>query len=70
MAIINGENIKQKEKLKISIRSDIAKEIEDYCKWAKVHDVGFFIEEAAAFVFDKDKEWKEYKREIKRNKNS
>ena len=53
MAIINGVTSTKKEK------------INEYCQWANIEDVGFFLEEAALFVFSKDKEWKDKQRIIK-----
>ncbi|KTD27078.1 MULTISPECIES: hypothetical protein [Legionella] len=66
MAIINGNRSTKKEKIKAEISVDILKQIEQYCAWAKIDDVGYFIEEAAYFVFAKDKEWKQYQKSLKR----
>lgn len=57
MAIINGNRFTKKEKIKAVLSSDIV---------ANIEDLGFFIEEAACFVFAKDKDWKDYQRSIKR----
>ena len=38
--------------------------------WANIEDIGYFIEEAASFVFAKDKEWKDHQRSIKRSKKN
>lgn len=67
MAIINVKQISSKEKIKEEISSDILKEIKEYCAWVGINDLGFFFEEAAMFVFSKDKEWKDHQREIKRS---
>ncbi len=70
MAIINGARATNKEKLKIEINSDVLETIQNYCKWAGIDNIDFFIEEAACFVFSKDKDWKEHNKSIKRsNKN-
>lgn len=66
MAIINGNRSTKKERIKAEISVDILKQIEQYCAWAKIDDVGYFIEEAAYFVFAKDKEWKQYQKSLKR----
>lgn len=58
MAIISGNQEKTKEKIKAEISSDTLKQIQQYCEWASINDLGFFIEEASHFVFSKDKEWK------------
>lgn len=69
MALINGKAFAKKEKIKAVVSSAIVKEINDYCVWANIEDTGFFIEEAASFIFSKDKEWKDHKRSMKRSKN-
>ena len=68
MAIINGIKSTKKEKIKAAISSDTVAKINEYCQWANIEDVGFFLEEAALFVFSKDKEWKDNQRIIKRAK--
>ncbi len=67
MAIIKGTRLQKKDKIKASINSDVAAKINEYCAWANIEDIGFFIEEAANFVFNKDREWKQYN---KTNKNT
>ncbi len=66
MPIIKVKKTLSKEKIKEELSSDVMKEIKEYCAWAEINDIGFFIEEAALFVFLKDKEWKSYKRDLKR----
>ena len=51
MPIINGTRSQKKEKIKAEINSDIYEKISDYCAWADIDDIGFFIEEAAIFIF-------------------
>lgn len=58
MAIINAARSQQKEKLKIEISSEIYAKMQNYCQWAGIDGIDFFIEEAALYVFAKDKEWK------------
>ncbi len=67
MAIINGTRFQKKEKIKATINSDVAASIAEYCAWANIDDVGFFIEEAASFIFAKDRDWKQYKKAAKKN---
>ena len=69
MAIINGNRCVAKEKIKAVVSSEVVSTIQEYCNWANIEDIGFFIEEAASFIFSKDKEWKDHKRAIKRSKN-
>lgn len=65
MPIITTKQESKKEKLTIEIHSDVLNEINAYCKWAKV-DIDLFLEEAAKFIFKKDKE---YKTEVKTKSN-
>jgi hypothetical protein len=60
MAIIQKKVSEKKDKIKVEINSKVMSKINEYCKWADVDDIGFFFEEAAQFVFSKDKKWKEY----------
>ena len=70
MALINGTKFSKKEKIKAMVSSETVAQINEYCQWANIDDLGFFIEEAACFIFSKDKEWKDHQRSIKRaNKN-
>lgn len=66
MPIINGNRFQKKSKLKAAIDSEIMKEMEAYCAWAKIDDVGFFIEEAVSFVFAKDRDWKQHNKAVKK----
>ena len=67
MAIINGNRFVKKEKIKIVISSEILAKIEEYCKWANIDAINFFIEEAACLIFAKDKDWKEQQSIAKRS---
>lgn len=66
MPIINGTRFQKKEKIKAEINSEIFAKINEYCAWAKIDDIGFFIEEAASFVFAKDREWKQHTKAAKK----
>lgn len=66
MAIINGTRFQKKEKIKALISSEVAEQISAYCAWANIDDIGFFLEEAASFVFAKDKEWKQHQKALKK----
>ena len=59
MAIINGNRFTKKEKIKAVVSSEVVAKIEEYCQWAN-------IQEAACFVFAKDKDWKDHQRTNKR----
>jgi hypothetical protein len=69
MAIIKIKNSSRKEKITGVINSDVAKKIAEYCRWANIDDLGFFIEESANFIFSKDKDWKAYLKSINRDRN-
>lgn len=66
MAIIQKKISEKKDKIKVEINSEVMSKINEYCKWADVDDISFFFEEAAQFVFSKDKKWKEH---LKSNKS-
>ncbi|WP_058533875.1 hypothetical protein [Legionella saoudiensis] len=68
MPIISGSQAQIKEKLKVEIHADILEQIQKYCEWASINDLGFFIEEASRFVFAKDKEWKKQQKVAKKSK--
>ena len=66
MAIINGNRFTKKEKIKAIVNTEILAKMEEYCEWAQIEDLGYFIEEAAHFVMTKDRDWKDHQRAIKR----
>ncbi len=66
MAIINCNRSNKKDKIKLEINSEILKQIHDYCAWQKIDNLSHFFEEAAHFIFSKDKEWKLQKKATKR----
>ncbi|KTC99419.1 hypothetical protein DIZ81_05375 [Legionella taurinensis] len=66
MPIISGNRFQKKEKIKAEISSETFEKINAYCAWANIDDIGFFIEEAAGFVFNKDREWKKLKKQAKK----
>lgn len=67
MPIINNAHAQKKTKIKTAINSGIFETINEYCSWADIQDLGFFIEEAASFVFAKDRDWKQHKKNSKKN---
>lgn len=66
MAIISGARASNKEKLKVEISAEILEKIRNYCQWSDIASIDYFIEEAACFVFAKDKDWKAHQKSIKR----
>lgn len=69
MALITGNKSFKKAKIKAEISSETYTAIEQYCKWAGIDDMGFFIEEAAHFIFAKDKDWKQHQKAAKKAKD-
>lgn len=66
MPIINGTRVLKKEKIRAEVDSEVFDRITEYCAWAQIDDLGYFIEEAASFIFAKDKDWKLHKKHHKR----
>lgn len=66
MALISKARFNQKEKVKVEINSEVLQKIEAYCKWSQIDDLSFFFEEAACYVFAKDKEWKNFQKQTKK----
>lgn len=53
-------------KLNAMINNEILTEINEYCKWQQKTPASF-IENAAAIIFARDKDWIAYQRKIKKN---
>jgi hypothetical protein len=66
MPVINSTRVQKKEKIKAEISSETFDMISKYCAWANIDDIGFFIEEAASFVFVKDRDWKQHNKAAKK----
>lgn len=60
MALIAAKKIKDKEKIKLEIDKDIYSEIQQYCEWIGISNIDHFFEEAATYIFSKDKDWNKY----------
>jgi hypothetical protein len=58
MALISAKKTSEKQKIKLEINKDIYSEIVKYCEWAGIDKIDYFFEEAAGFIFSKDKDWK------------
>ena len=70
MALISKARFNQKEKIKIEVSTEVLQKIEAYCQWSQIDDISFFIEEAACYVFAKDKEWKAYQKQVRKAENA
>ena len=66
MALISKARLNQKEKIKLEISTEVLQKITAYCQWSQIDDIGFFIEEAACYVFAKDKDWKAHQKHAKK----
>ena len=69
MALINAKKITDKEKIKLELDKEIFTEIKNYCAWAGIDEIDHFFEQAATFIFSKDKDWKSSKRTTERTKD-
>lgn len=69
MALISKARVNQKEKIKLELSSEVFNQIEAYCAWSQIEDISFFIEEAACYIFSKDKEWKAHQKQAEKAKN-
>ena len=58
MALITAKKPSDVEKVKIEINKNIYEEIQSYCQWAGIDKIDHFFEEAATFIFSKDRDWK------------
>lgn len=48
--------------VKIAIDSGLLEEIEKYCSFAKLESKDDFLSEAAKYILERDKDWKNYKK--------
>lgn len=57
MPIIKAKKKIEKEQIRISLDTSLIAKIKKYCEWAGVQKTDDFFEQAAEFVFSKDKDW-------------
>lgn len=50
----------EKIQTRIRLSQDVKQEMEAYCQWANI-SFDYFIEQAAKFLFSKDKDWQKNK---------
>lgn len=65
MPLIAYRERREKTALNTEILSEVNKKILEYCEWAGITDVGFFVEEAAKYIFANDLRWRKYLEENK-----
>tara|TARA_R110000868_G_scaffold266583_1_gene525826 strand:- start:41602 stop:41796 length:195 start_codon:yes stop_codon:yes gene_type:complete len=58
MALIQPKQKIEKRQIKVTLDSMILDQMNAYCEWQGIEKVDDFIEQAALFVFSKDREWK------------
>jgi hypothetical protein len=60
MALLSAKKISGKEKIKLEIDQEICSQITKYCEWSGIASIDDFFEEAAIYIFSKDKDWGKY----------
>ena len=60
MALITAKKPTNKEKVKLEIDQEIHSKINKYCEWVGIPNIDHFFEEAATYIFSKDKDWNKY----------
>lgn len=66
MALITAKKLTNKEKIKLEIDQETYAQINKYCEWVGISNIDHFFEEAATYIFSKDKEWNKYLKSIKK----
>jgi len=66
MPILSAQFVSEKEKVKIELDADLVFEIKQYMEFAGIKELNHFFTESAHFVFSKDRDWKKYKKESKK----
>ena len=64
MPMIKNKKIIDISSIKAKVNPVILEQIENYCQWAGIYDLGYFIEKAATDLFSKDLEWNLHKEQI------
>ena len=63
--MIKSKNTLDVSSIKAKVNPVVLEQIENYCQWAGIYDLGYFIEKAAQDLFLKDPEWNLHKEQIK-----
>lgn len=63
MAIIRNIT-KENSQIKAKVNPTLLKQIEEYCQWAGIYDLGYFVDKAAASLFQHDIEWNSHKKQL------
>ncbi len=65
MALIKKEQSVSKHDLRFKVPTDVKIEIDAYCKWAGIEDIGYFFSESAKMIFTRDKDWQKARQSSK-----
>ena len=66
MALITAKKIPDKEKIKLEIDQETHSKINKYCEWSGILNIDHFFEEAANYIFLKDKDWNKFLKPTRR----
>ncbi|MBN9229848.1 MAG: hypothetical protein BGO90_12665 [Legionella sp. 40-6] len=64
MPIIKSKQSIDTSSIKAQVNPAILEQIENYCQWAGIYDLGYFIEKSALDLFAKDAEWNLYLKQL------
>ncbi|HRD69861.1 MAG TPA: hypothetical protein PK657_06935 [Legionella sp.] len=67
MPIIKSKKSIDISPIKAKVNPAVLEQIENYCHWAGIYDLGYFIEKAAIDMFAKDAEWNLYQKQMDHN---
>lgn len=62
MGLLKKRETETDEQFRIRIRRSIVEEAKAYAAWAEIQTLSLFFEEAAVFILEKDREWKNFKK--------
>lgn len=57
MPLLKSEVKEDEKQIRIRLKPSLVKEIESYCKWARLKDVSVFLDQSASYILKRDKEW-------------
>lgn len=66
MPIIKTKQTMDVSPIKAKVNPVVLEQIENYCLWAGIYDLGYFIEKAATELFFRDPEWNLYKEQFEK----
>lgn len=64
MPLIKPRERIKKEKINLNLNQKLLQESREYCAWAGIENVDEFLEQAAAFVLEKDLDWRREKKNL------